>query len=614
MSAYFNIAIKKFPLNKLLRLYHIQFNYDQKYNLNNIKSNLEEVKKMRSDIKEQFSIYCMEQEIIKIKIKDDDENETEKEIIILEQNYKRLKNIIINSTKLYAEFWGIFATNITNNLNSTKLYKLGDKLNIYLKEINYLWENNLKNKKINPENENIAQLYSLFLREIIWNQFKSEEIQKKISEEHKNLEMKKNNHQNNQSNNYEKLLEIQEHVILVNATEKGNCNIIQFSNNLIYLIGYQRQEIINKPLDILIPSILIEGHKKKIEEFIKETLNIKNTGNELLNLNEKNSFILLKNKMGYLIPVNAQYTICENNDFSNNLVIKIQIESRDSKSMYPYYILAKSDFSVEAISSRAMSLGLTMELLKKYVIKLNILIRTIKDNYLNLFDKYKNYEEESKKVIWVYPDMIYPKNDITKKKDIQIQDLIRVSNKKAVNMQIIEMKYRENEIICFAFKFTEINKKKSKDKKINFQNYIPTYKNEIIFDLLNLKYIRAVIVKKKSGLKNIIKIDEENDIKDNLREKSIQKKRIKTRNDFIENSSNDENIDVVITKDKLLELQGKDSNEIKNFINSLPFYGNEISLIKHRPNREKYPSGKAQEPLIKIDLSKTIKRIDLKLK
>ena len=78
MSAYFNIAIKKFPLNKLLRLYHIQFNYDQKYNLNNIKSNLEEVKKMRSDIKEQFSIYCMEQEIIKIKIKDDDENETEK--------------------------------------------------------------------------------------------------------------------------------------------------------------------------------------------------------------------------------------------------------------------------------------------------------------------------------------------------------------------------------------------------------------------------------------------------------------------------------------------------------------------------------------------------------
>ena len=79
-------------------------------------------------------------------------------------------------------------------------------------------------------------------------------------------------------------------------------------------------------------------------------------------------------------------------------------------------------------------------------------------------------------------------------------------------------------------------------------------------------------------------------------------------------SSNDENIDVVITKDKLLELQGKDSNEIKNFINSLPFYGNEISLVKHRPNREKYSSGKAQEPLIKIDLSKTIKRIDLKLR
>ena len=618
ISSYFNNAIKKFPNNKLLRLYQIQFNYDQKYNLINLKANLEEVKKMKSDLKEQFIIHCMEQEIIKIKIKDDDENESEKELIILEQNYKKLKNIIINTTKLFAEFWGIFATNITNNLNTTKLYKLGDKLNLYLKEINYLWDNNLKNKKINPENENIVQLYSLFLREILWNKIKSEEIQNKINDEHKNLELKnaQENNNNNQPNNYEKLLESQDHIILVNTNDKGKCFIFQISNNLTYLFGYQRHELINKPFEILLPPIFADGYSKKIEAFLKDSLNKNNMENELLNVNEKNiNFVLIRNKMGYIVPFDAKYLFYDENDFSNNLIIKIQIESRDSKSIYPYYILTRSDFSIESISSSAIHLDLSMDLLKKYVIKLNLLIRTSKDNYLNIFDKFKNYEEEPKNILWVYPNLIYPKNDIIKNKDIQIQDLIQKSKKKKMKMQIFEMKYNINEILGFAFKFTEINKKKNKNNEINIHKYVPSNKNEINFDLMNLKYIRTIIVKKKSGLRNLRTKNDEDEIINNLSNKQILQKNKKNKNeDKFEESSNNVKIEAIITNDTLLELQSKDSNEIKAFINLLPFYGNEISLIKHRPNREKYPVGKAQEPLIKIDLSNTIKRIDLKLR
>ena len=145
-----------------------------------------------------------------------------------------------------------------------------------------------------------------------------------------------------------------------------------------------------------------------------------------------------------------------------------------------------------------------MELLKKYIIKLNLLIRTNKDNYLNLFDKYSNYLEDQKKIMWVYPDLIYPHNDIikNKEKDMQIPDLIKYSNKKIFFLKIIEMKYKENEILGFVFKLTEINQKNI-NKKINFQNFLPNSKNEIIFDLLNLKYIRTITVKEKSGLKNL---------------------------------------------------------------------------------------------------------------
>ena len=363
ISIFFNTAIKKFPSNQLIRLHHIQFNYDQKFNINSLKANLEKVKKMKNNIKDEYLVYCMEREILKMKIKEDDDNESEKEFFVTEQNYKKLKNIIINSTKLFVEFWGIFTTNITNSLNTAKLHKLGDKLNIYLKEINYIWDNNLKNKKISIENENIAQLYSLFLKDILWNQKKSEEIKEKINEEHKNIDISNNNHNsNNNSNNHDTILESQEHIILLNSNEKGNFKIFQITNNLIYLTGYQKLEIINKPFDILFPSIFIKGHAKKIEEFLNSFQNLKNGENESFNVYDKKSdFILIKNKMGYLVPFNAKYSLFDENDFSNNLVIKLLLENKDSKTAYPYYILSKTVFSVASISSSSMNLGLSME-------------------------------------------------------------------------------------------------------------------------------------------------------------------------------------------------------------------------------------------------------------
>ena len=61
-------------------------------------------------------------------------------------------------------------------------------------------------------------------------------------------------------------------------------------------------------------------------------------------------------------------------------------------------------------------------------------------------------------------------------------------------------------------------------------------------------------------------------------------------------------------------MQNRKSEDVKNFILTLPFYGNDVSLEKHRPNRERYPVGKGQEPIIKISISSFVKRIEEKLK
>ena len=215
------------------------------------------------------------------------------------------------------------------------------------------------------------------------------------------------------------------------------------------------------------------------------------------------NILLIKSKIGYLVPFNAEYSIYDDNDFSNSYFIKIKLEAIDSKSTYAYYILTKSDFSIEGISSSSIHLGLTIDLLKKYIIKINLLIRTSQDNTLNLFQKYKDYLENMKKVIWVFPDIIYPKNEKLNNKDTPIQDLIKASKKNKYNLQIFEIMYEEQEVIGFLFKFVEISEKKKDKKEILEIDYIPPFKNEIIFDMLNLNYIRTVLVQKKSILRHL---------------------------------------------------------------------------------------------------------------
>ena len=46
----------------------------------------------------------------------------------------------------------------------------------------------------------------------------------------------------------------------------------------------------------------------------------------------------------------------------------------------------------------------------------------------------------------------------------------------------------------------------------------------------------------------------------------------------------------------------------------MTFHGNDVSLERHRPNRERYPVGRPQEPNIKIEIGHFIKTIEEKIK
>ena len=621
INIFFINALKLYPNNLKILILFVYFNFSNRFNLNSGRIYLAQLKSLDCDIKNKYIIYCLEQIINNYKKTDSNiENEKGKnnQTDLTEQKYQQLKYLIEKSIKYYSEFWGIFSTNISSKINTNKLYNLGEKLNIYLNEINNLWNNELKNQKIDTEYQSIIQLYSKFLLEVLWDQKKSKEVNKKLNDDNINNYIINNNKIGNEqfnNNNIESLLDVQDFLLFAQYDEKKNCKIIQISLSFSCFLCYEKSELIGKSIQVIFPNILFEGNNKYLENYIQSINNGINNQNDLLdqeNKSKNSELIFIKNRMGYIFPIYYSLIILNDNDYSDSFLIKYIFENKTQKSEYAYYLLTNSDLAIENISSSSINLGLSLDLLKKYIVKINVLLRTSSDKELNINDNYKKYEEEAKEVIWVFPDIIYPKDNIQQKKDDEIEQLIEKSKKKKLKVQIKLIKINENENSVFIFKFTEIDFKKQR-KKYNHEIYIPKIDNKLIMFYLNkLSYIRTYLVEQKTGFRNLKNKDNENDAdaKDNKSEMKISKRKKSVQISEDESSENSKKNLLSLSKEKILELQTNNFIQIRNFIFSLPVFGVDVSLERFRPNGDKYSASKITESKIKISLTEFCKRID----
>ena len=629
MNIYFINGLKMYSNNIYILMQYINFNYSKRFNLNSVRGNLLQLKKIKCNLNERYIIYCMEQNIGNTKkngidLNFDNDQNNDSQIDLVEQKYQKLKYCIENSIKLYGEFWGIFSTNISSNINTSKLYSLGEKINIYLKEMNNIWDSELKNKRISNEYQGIVQLYSKFLLEVLWDQKKSKEIYKKLNDENINNynqgENKKiNEEMNNNINNIESLIDIEDYLILCNMEEKGNCKIVQITSSFSHFLGYQKIDIIGKNIEIILPNLLAEEIRNYFEYSIKLLHNGQTNQNDLFNENESNKnskLILVKSRMGYIFPFFSSFIFSDDNDYSNSFLVKIKLENKELKSNYSYFIFTNYDYVIENISSSAINLGLSLDLLKKYLVKIGNLVRTEDDQNL-ITEKYKEYEEEQKVITWVFPDVIYPKDNLQQNKEEEMEYLIQKSKKKKYNMIMKLINLNENENKGFLFKLTEISK--NNKKRINSDFYIPKSGNKLIMFYLNkLNYVRTYVVDKKSGFNNLQR--EEEQVKDNnkiLENNKLDIKKSKKTKKSLQTSDDESSFDYnqnILTKEKILSLQVDNFIEIKNFIYSLPLYGLDVSLEKFRPNGDRYSASKITESLIKIQLNHFCKRIDERLK
>ena len=618
-------GLKFFPKNHLLMIHYVHFNISKKYNMNSAKIFLNQIENMELKLKEKYIVFTIKEGI---NFMNNENDETFKEKISFK--FKRLKFLIEETTKIFSDFWGILSTNLTSNLNLTKIFFLGKKLNSYLKEIQEINEQDIKNKKIDVEFHSILQLYSVFLQKILFKKNESEEILKKIEDE-AHFDQKKNESQKIDVDNLENILENPDIVAFCRSNEKGECSFIQCSNSFVEYLGYLKNEIIGQKIEILMPSMFTEDniHQKNLMNNLKYS-----KGNKGLD-QKKTILIVPKNKIDFILPCNVRLFLLSEDDFKNSYLIKVKFETREQKNSYPYFILTKNDFTVDSISSSCSYLGLTQDLIKKQIIDLDILIRNKNFEALNFVECESEYEEPNE-VYWVYPYLIYnedEKNENTynnnnNNNNNEIENLILRSQRKKFNLTINKFKFGENgKIVAYLFKLIDI-KDETKINERNFKNYKYIDKN-IMFDIYNLRYIRytdnenlykfnhhyiQLEYNLNTNTPKKIKIEETTiGRKEKISGKSNRKMN-KSNDNSSDNEEESENEKEELTSELISKMQAKNSNEILNLIYNLRFYGKKISLEKHRPNKEKYAVGYSSESLIKINLTLFKKRIDDKIK
>lgn len=513
-----------------------------------------------------------------------------------------MKFLIEISTKLYGEFWGSLSNNlsVSHNLNLKKLFFIGNKLNQLLLEIDILWETDLKMRKIDFESQSIVQLYAFFLREILKNKKKSEEISKKINEE-QIFESKKNGSDKLDLENLDALLENQELVIYSRTNEKGQCNIIQCSNSIVSMFGYSKQEVIGKKIEYLMPSIYQAEHNKNLSKKIRILRSSYGADKDIFkNTEKKQFFILPKNKAGYLLAINSRFKIYNEDDFSNSFIIRSRFECKDTKSIYAYYILTKEDFTIDSISSSCLNINMSMDILKKYMIDISYLIRAEDLSQIFWQERYQDYEEEPKRVTWIFPDLLFPRNgvmDLTQKEDIEIEELIHKSQKKEMNLVVSRTKFKDDQTLGYCFRFSNIEPRKQNqenlDIKFNFIN------NKILlYDMNRLNYSRTVIVNEKkkknepvlftsnpdkelNKLGDSFKMNSDPKNGNSPNKKNKKKKKNKQNSGSESSSENEEHLDDnLITNEKLNELQSKSKDEIKTYIENLFDFSEGVAFFK----------------------------------
>ena len=396
----YKAAVSKYPFNAKLRISYGLFLYNKLNKKLKGTNEISLLNKYNTNLEESFLIYKAQRYIQEENegiASDDEEDIDPNENVINSVSYKlvinNIKSLISKITMNYIDFWTILAISDENKSeNFQKMSKLGTKIRKLNEE---LLENVEKLENVNLYDQDIFKLYIQYLTEILSNNNQAIVYSNKLSEN------ENKRHQYNEENlyelNYKAMSKSEDYkYIIINCSSSNFDTICNISTSVCPIFGYTKEELIGHPFDYLLPEIFCVHHKQilknKVEEFKKKLLtkNVKVRGNPWFD----DSFG--RNKMKYLVPFKARWTLVSSEEEIIYGIGKIITENKSLADLEQeiVYVLTDKDLIIQSFTANAPKLLLLYSSAINNNLDITEYIREFNEDYISFIEN-NNDEKES---------------------------------------------------------------------------------------------------------------------------------------------------------------------------------------------------------------------------
>ena len=370
----FKNALNRFPSCVRLRLYYIEFLNEVMHKRTHALSELYHIIRTGSiqTFEENYLIFkfsnelCAGEDVSKYA-----SHENKVASFGYGTEYKQLKKEMLDASMLYVEFWNLLMEERDDdNIRGSKVNKLnslGTQITHKIEEIEMKFH---KLTKKNTRNIEIYYCYSEFLGNIL---NKTEEAEKYKNEFEKMLFIKNSDSNQNYMSDYNNdLSEINDIIANMNKTDQFQYIIISANNenfgvienislNLCIILGYTRDELVGKKIDIIIPELLQKEHNKMLHvltnEFRRKIINTSFTGANSLNevQHYKQNTVFAMDKAKYLIELTMIPGITHSDVYGFSFVARM-INKNMQHNIESYYcnVFTNSSFLIQSFTTSAL--------------------------------------------------------------------------------------------------------------------------------------------------------------------------------------------------------------------------------------------------------------------
>ena len=366
----FKNAIAKFPKDVGLRLNYVTFLFTKVNKRKEAKNELILINPILFSLSDNFNLYIGTKYLEEFPISSlqgDDRLETLNSIQSLEykNNFNQFKILISRASSLYYDFWSsLYSSHIQGIEDLTKLNEIGNQLNKLIKNIDKIFSKLIEIKKNDFE---LIKIYESFVKNILNDKEKYKKYHNLLMNSliDKNIKIKDIDYSNF---NIGYLNESQENKYLIVSINEDNKGVItNISSKACPILGYHKNEIIGKNINILIPGLFQKIHDKMFNDLIEKTKT--EFYDCLLNkLIYKPKFTELyihgKNKSKYLIPLYVKFYLVQTEEgelvyileIIKNSLAELKINLNISDDENACIILTDNNFIINTFTPNCINL------------------------------------------------------------------------------------------------------------------------------------------------------------------------------------------------------------------------------------------------------------------